>query len=806
MTAAPAAARRTAITIVLTLAVVFAGLLGGVQPARAVSTGVVISQVYGGGGNSGAPYTHDFIELFNRGTTPVALNGWSVQYASATGTGNFGATAAQITELPNATLAPGQYFLIQEASQAAVGSPLPAADVVDGTPISMSASAGKVALASIATSLGCNGGSTPCSAAQLAQIVDLVGYDGANYFEGTGPAPTLSNTTAAIRNNSGCAETDNNAADFATATPAPRNTTSPLNPCGSGDTAPTVSSTSPAGGATNVAVNADITVTFGEPVDVAGTWYSISCTTSGAHTASASGGPTAFTLNPDGDFANSESCTVTVIASQVTDQDTNDPPDAMATDYNWSFTTVNAAVTRIHDIQGAAHTSPRVGEAVSNVPGVVTHTRSNGFYLQDPNPDADDATSEAIFVFTSSAPAVVPGDSLLVGGTVSEFRPGGASSTNLTTTELTGPTIVTVSSGNTLPAPIILGTGGRAIPTTVIEDDAAGSVETSGTFDPTTDGLDFYESLEGMLVRVNDAVAVGPTSVFGSGASQNREIPVLADIGAAAGLRTPRGGIVIQPGDFNPERIILNDATGKLTLPAVDVGATFPGAIVGVIDYSFGNFKLQVAQVPGRAGGVAPQVVPGAGPGQLAVATFNVENLDPGDGPDKFNRLAGLIVGNLRSPDIVALEEIQDNNGATNDSVVDASQTYQTLINAIAAAGGPSYAYRQINPVDDQDGGEPGGNIRVAFLYRTDRGLAFVDRPGGCPTCAVGVTGSGPATRLTTSPGRIDPTNSAFTNSRKPLVGEFAYNGGSLFVVANHFNSKGGDQPLLSRASLRPPA
>ena len=135
-------------------------------------------------------YTHDYIEIFNRGNVSVPLNGMSVQYASATGTGNFGASTTQITELPSVALLPGQYFLIQEASNAAVGAPLPTADVVDGTPINMSGTAGKVALVVDAVTLGCNGSSTqPCSPAQLARIVDLVGYGNANFFEGAGAAP-----------------------------------------------------------------------------------------------------------------------------------------------------------------------------------------------------------------------------------------------------------------------------------------------------------------------------------------------------------------------------------------------------------------------------------------------------------------------------------------------------------------------------------------------------------------------------------------------------------------------------------------
>ena len=205
--------------------------LAALHPAapRTISPDIVISQVYGGGGNTGATFTHDFVELFNRGDVPVSLAGWSIQYASATGTGNLGSTTTQLTDLPAVTLAPGQYYLVQQAG-GTIGSPLPTADLIDPTPIAMAAGAGKVALARIPTSLGCNGGSTVCSAAQLADIVDLVGYGSANFFEGA-PTSTLSATAAAIRLDAGCTDTDNNSADFTVAPPAPRNTASAVNVC-----------------------------------------------------------------------------------------------------------------------------------------------------------------------------------------------------------------------------------------------------------------------------------------------------------------------------------------------------------------------------------------------------------------------------------------------------------------------------------------------------------------------------------------------------------------------------------------------
>jgi uncharacterized protein len=448
----------------------------------------------------------------------------------------------------------------------------------------------------------------------------------------------------------------------------------------------------------------------------------------------------------------------------------------------------------INEIQGAAHLSPLVGTSVLTT-GIVTATRSNGFWMQDPSPDSDVATSEAILVFTGSAPTVAVGDSVQVTGTVTEFRPGGDTSTNLTTTELVSPSIGILSSGNALPAATIAGIGGRVPPNTVIEDDAAGSVETSGVFDPATDGIDFYESLEAMRVQVNDAVAVGPTNAFG-------EIPVVGDDGVKAGVRTARDGVLIRPTDFNPERILLDDTL--VPTPLVNVGDHFAASIVGVLDYGFGNFKLNVTASPTRVDeGLAHEVTRASRDQEIAVGTYNVENLDPGDGAAAFARHAHLIVDNLRSPDVIAIEEIQDSDGPTNSAVTDASATWNALIAAIAAAGGPTYEFRQIDPIDDQDGGEPGGNIRVGFLFRTDRGVSFVDRPGGTSTSTTTVVDHPSGPRLSASPGRVDSPNSAWATSRKPLAAEFRMRGRTVFVIANHFASKGGDQPLFGH--FQPP-
>jgi hypothetical protein len=202
-----------------------AGLFSSPQPSQALSNNIVISQVYGGGGNSGAPYMNDFVELFNRGTTTVSISGWSVQYASATGTGNF---SGNPVTLLNGTLNPGQYYLVQLASGGANGTSLPTPDALGLA--NMSGVSGKVILSYSSTGLACNGGSTVCDADQLAAIVDLVGYGGANFFE-TNPAPGITNSTAVFRGDGGCTDTDNNLNDFSAATPNPRNTASPSNLC-----------------------------------------------------------------------------------------------------------------------------------------------------------------------------------------------------------------------------------------------------------------------------------------------------------------------------------------------------------------------------------------------------------------------------------------------------------------------------------------------------------------------------------------------------------------------------------------------
>ncbi|MGW0413481.1 endonuclease/exonuclease/phosphatase family protein [Streptomyces collinus] len=453
----------------------------------------------------------------------------------------------------------------------------------------------------------------------------------------------------------------------------------------------------------------------------------------------------------------------------------------------------HADSVRIHDIQGTTRISPLAGQKVADVPGIVTATRtygsSKGFWMQDPTPDDDPATSEGVFVFTSSTPKVAVGDSVTVTGTVSEFVPGGASSGNQSVTEVTKPTVTTVSTGNAVPAPTVIDAESVPDAYTPAGDTAAAGSVNGLTLDPSAYALDYYESLEGMNVQVADTRVVTRTDPYS-------ELWVTVKPWEH---RNHRGGTVYGSYESqNTGRLQIQSLGSAAAFPKANVGDTLEGTTTGPLDFNqFGGYTLVASKLGTlTSGGLERETTAKQSARELAVATYNVENLDPSDAT--FDKHAAAIVNNLQSPDIVSLEEIQDDNGATDDGTVDASATVNKLIDAIVAAGGPKYDWRSINPVNDQDGGEPGGNIRQVFLFNPER-VSFVDRAGGDSTTAVGVTKVHGKAELTASPGRVDPTNAAWTNSRKPLAGEFTFHGKTVFVIGNHLNSKGGDQGLTSQ-------
>ncbi|MEV6166512.1 endonuclease/exonuclease/phosphatase family protein [Streptomyces sp. NPDC052052] len=640
------------------------------------SSTAVISEVYGGGGNSGATLTRDFIELANAGTTAYGLSGLSVQYLPAAPS----ATSQWQVSALSGSVAPGGRYLVAEAAGTGGTVALPTPDATGS--IAMAGAGGTVALVSGTTALTCK---TAADCAADTRIVDLVGYGSAVVREGSGPAAGASNTASVARAAS-LADTDDNAADFTAGTPTPVNAAGETS--GSGPEDP--------------------------------------------------GGPT------------------------------------------------NPGTVRIHDIQGTTRVSALDGQTVAGVPGVVTGVRtsgSRGFWIQDPTPDADPRTAEGVFVYTgSTAPQVTVGDSVLVSGKVDEYYP---SSTTQSITEITAPKTTVVSSGNALPEPVVL--DAASVPDAYVPSADGGSIDAL-PLEPSAYALDLYESLEGVRVQVSDTRVTGATTAYDEVwvTVKPEENP------------TRRGGTLYSSYDGqNTGRLKVMSLDPAQPVPVADVGDVLSGTTTGVMDYaSYGGYNLQATELGTLTDhDLAREVTRKQKGNELAVATYNVENLDALDEQAKFDTLAEGIAVNLSSPDIVSLEEIQDDNGAVNDGTVGSEATLQRFTDAIVAAGGPRYDWRYVAPEDGKDGGEPGGNIRNVFLFNPER-VDFVDRAGGDATTAVAAVKTKKGVTLSASPGRITPTDDAWTDSRKPLVGEFRFHGKSVFVIGNHFTSKGGDQPL----------
>jgi len=424
------------------------------------------------------------------------------------------------------------------------------------------------------------------------------------------------------------------------------------------------------------------------------------------------------------------------------------------------------APVAIYDIQGAGHISAYDGQTVSTQ-GVVTAidtTGSRGFWIQDVTGDGNDATSDAVFVFTNAIPTVQVGDLVKVTGTVDEYNGGVA--TNLTITEITAPTISVIGTGSV--AATVLGAGGRAIPNTVIDDDHLTS------YDPATDGVDFYESIEGMVVTIHGAQAVDAT-ITG-------QTWVTADNGADATGLNSRGGVTLSDGDNNPERILVYADSGvNPGFNSAYVLGDQLGDVTGVVSYFGGKYEVIATSVEHTtSGGAVPlEVTTLAGDAShLTIGAYNLENISPQDSDAKFAALAADIAHNLGAPDILGVEEIQDADGTGNGTNYSGADTLNKLVAAIEAAGGPHYSWIEIAPTaNNTTGGESNGNIRNAFLYLADR-VEYVE---------------GSARLVTDTTG---PAN-AFNNSRNPLAADFVFRGETITAIDVHNYSRGGSDPLF---------
>ncbi len=719
---------------------VLAALLAGLSaPALAASPNIVISQVYGAGGNgsgaTGATYKHDFIELFNRSGARVDISGWSVQYASTSG------TSWQKTVIPaNTFLEAGQYFLVREAAgTGGATNVVTVAGDVEGS-IAMAAGAGKVALASNDSTLS---GSAPTGGA----VVDFVGYgSGTNAFEGAGPTGTISNTKSAQRLEGGCTDEDKNSVDFEVKDVAPRTTGTTRKVCGAiGPTDEPIVASCPAslvrphGELVSAILNArdkDNRVTGATITSTAVGGIRLEEFTASSAVDSPAGvrlvvdaaaapGNYSVVVRFDNDAGKTETCAVTVRS---------------------------AGNQTIPAIQGSGAASPFKGTA-QTTEGVITAKVGSGYFVQDPNGDNDAATSDAIFVFGATAGNV--GERVRVTGLVTEYLPSGT----LSYTELTE----TVST--------VLGAGQTVSPTNI--SFPAGDLE----------------RYEGMLVRITNPLTV----------NQNKYLGTRGELTLSSGrLEVPtnryRAGTpeAIALAASNAANVITLD-DGIFTAPpvipyigvdgTVRAGDTVTG-LEGVLDFGAlgaggAGFKLQPTVAP-EFSRTNPRLGVPSLPAGVKVASANVLNffttftnkmdvkgvLTQGctigssapsagncrgaDNMEEFVRQRDKIVKSLvaLNADVVGLMEIQNNGDVAVQYLVDS-------INA--ALGANVYA---VVPAPESTGTDA---IRVAMIYK----------PG-----ALSLVG-----------GALSDGDRV--NNRPPMAQTFkAANGAKFSVIVNHLKAK----------------
>jgi predicted extracellular nuclease len=698
-------------------------------PAMAAPGNVVISQVYGAGGNSGALWTKDFIELFNRSGADVSLGGMSVQYQSAAG------TTWQATALPNVTLKPGQYFLYTGASGATGTDP----GTGDGTgSLNLSGSTGKVALASVATAMTvANGGD---------KIIDMVGFGGADRFETT-VAPAPSTTTSIRRAGEGCIDTDNNGADFSAGpVVGPRTTKSGLNVCSA--ITPVIVPTCPAGistqqgTATSAILSATDSDSIVNSITLGGATAGI--TLSGFSAASADGGIASATL---GVAANTAAGSYPVVVNFGND------------DNQSASCTVNVSVggsLTIPQIQGAAPKSS-YANTVQTTQGVVTAKVGSGYFLQDPNGDNNDATSDAIFVFGSNA-GVNVGDLVRVTGTVTEFTPTGATRSY---TELTNATATRVGAGPTI-------------------------TETNVAL-PNTDLARF----EAMLVRFTTPLTVNGNAYLGERgeltlSAGRREIPTNRFAAGSAEARA-------QAAQNASNIIVLDDGifTTPTTIPYLFQDGTVRSGdtvtnLTGVLDFgAMGGggaaFKLQPTVAPVFSRTNERVAAPVVAAGNVKVASANVLNFfttftNGGDAWGNTNQ--GCKIGNSTSK----------SNCRGADNMAEFVRQRDKIVTSLAAINADVVGLMEIQNNDD---------IAVTYLVDQLNGVlgagayAVVPKPAATGTDAIRVAMIYKPKSVSLVGGALSDGDSV--NNRAPIAQTFkAANGGKFSLVVNHLKSKGG--------------
>ncbi|KAF5024290.1 hypothetical protein F66182_3620 [Fusarium sp. NRRL 66182] len=468
------------------------------------------------------------------------------------------------------------------------------------------------------------------------------------------------------------------------------------------------------------------------------------------------------------------------------------------------FSPLAAALT-IAEINGNQFLSPYRGKNVTAVEGLVTAVGSSGFYLRSTKPDRNAATSEGLYVFGRTAVANVSvGDVVTLDGLVEEFR---SNRDFAYLTELTSPrNIVVKSSGNKF-TPKVIGKDTTNPPGkhfSKLDEGDVFAVPNNKTLvsaanpklQPNTYGLDFWESLSGELVTVSKAYALSRTNNFG-------DYWVRGDW-KVSGLNS-HGGLTMVGSDANPEAIVIGSPLdGSKNADNTKLGDDV-GDITGVVTYAFGFYRILPLTATKVAKPADPEHPPASFSSKgsckgVSIANYNTENLNPASA-----HLPGVvtqIVEKLLLPDLIFIQEAQDGSGAANDGVVSANKTLAALADGIEEASGAVYEWTEVVPDNNEDGGAPGGNIRQAYLYRPDVVELVNPNQGGADD--VNAVLDGPSLKY--NPGRIEPANPAWDNSRKPVAAQWRPVKGTkkpFFTVNVHFGSKGGSTTVHGDA--RPP-
>lgn len=440
---------------------------------------------------------------------------------------------------------------------------------------------------------------------------------------------------------------------------------------------------------------------------------------------------------------------------------------AVATFFYEIIDTENATIS---DIQGASHTSPYAGLLVNDVEGIVTFVIDGSNFIMQENTPFDGMKSTAIKV-NKSAHGVAVGNTVKVTGDVTET--GG--NTRLKDTQIAAKSI---EETGTEAVPETLVIGENLLPPNKIIDNDGFTI-----FDPQEDGIDFWESIEYMLVSFPEARVIGPI--------YNNDSPIVVP-NTTNNTFNMNGGLNVAADDYNPEKIMLEGVAGK----NYDSGDRFNEALIGYVENFSDGYRLNTNKVfPEVTKAEIQQEVTSLEPSadKLNVASYNIENFsnntdNTSDG--KAAKIASTFVKNMKSPDIITLVEVQDNDGQTDSGNADASESYMRLINAITAAGGPVYKWSDVTPINNTVGGAPGGNIRVGYLYNPER-VSMVEGLKGTGDQANAWTADG---SLALNPGFVDP--SKFVDTRKPIAAEFEFQEERIVVIGAHLNSKGGDDSL----------